>query len=275
MKKLFSFLMCLGLMGLAFAFSGCGGVDLYMYIYAGEYKRITSSTSFEEEIKDLEINWLAGELKVIAGDVDKITLTETGEKVEDKPGYYRLTNDGHLDIEYFKSGEVRDPKIIKNLTITIPRSYNFMGIDINTTHGNVYLDGVVSNTIKLIHTNGNSLVKNSTFEMAKVITKVGFSNITNSVVQEDLILNPNEGKVEVTSCNVKDYIVYTYKGEITLTMPDESFALTIDPASTGRCNHEDFEIVDGVYGDRENILHTISFSSTHSSAVLNLVKLVV
>lgn len=275
MKKLFSLLMCLGLIGLAVAFSGCGGVDLYMYIYAGEYKRITSSTTFTDEIVDLEINWLAGDLTVVAGDVENVTLAEFGEKAEDKPGYYRLTMDGHLDIEYFKSGEVRDSKIVKNLVVTIPRSYEFIKVSIKAIHGNVCIDGINGNTLNLTHTNGNAMVKNCSFEIAEVKTTVGISNILNTVVQEDLILNPYEGKVDVASCNVKDYIVYTYKGNITLTVPDEAFSLTVNPASTGKCNHEDFELVDGVYGDSENILHTISFSSTHSSAVLNIVKSVV
>lgn len=277
MKKLLSVLICFGLFGLVMTLSACGGVDLYMYIFAGEYSKITQNLTLDN-VKELEINWLAGELKIVSGDVEKITLTESGDRAEDKPGYYRLREDGHLNIEYFKSGEVRDHKVIKNLTITVPQNFNFINIEVKSTYGDIILEGISSDEMKLTHSNGNGLVRNCQGGLVKIVTSTGSFEMLNSTVEGILTLNPNEGTMDITSCNVRDYKVYTYKGVVTLTIPDEAFLL--DLRDYGTCNHEDFDLVEStngklVYGEESEVLHNITFESTHRAAVLNLIKSVV
>ena len=120
MKKLFGVFLVFGMLCLTALATGCGGVDLYMYIFAGEYRKIEQNATFDN-VKELEVQWLSGELKIVSGDVEHITLKESGNEVSKKPAYYRQREDGHMTIMYFKSGEIRNVEIKKQLVITVPR----------------------------------------------------------------------------------------------------------------------------------------------------------
>lgn len=275
MRKFLGLIFCLGFFPIIFALTGCGGVDLYMYIHASKYAAI--QTGEYENIKEMQIDWISGSLTIKSGDVSNVVIAESGEMAVKKPAYFRQLEDGTIDIKYFKSGETRDTTVLKNLVITVPNDMSLKGIYINAPFADVTIDGVTCDDLKVTTNTNNADVKNSSFSTAKIVSGSGETKVRNCSVEYTLTVNPNTGKVEIYDCDVLDYSVYTYKGEITITLPDESFVLTT--ADNGVCNYEDAfgELVsdgdDGlIYGDPENIMHKVSFEATHRSGILNLLK---
>ena len=278
MKKLFGFVLCALLLPVVFTFTGCGGVDLYMYMYAGKYEAISSGDTFDN-VKDIDIDWITGNLTIKSGAVEKVTITENGDNAGSKPAYYRQFKNGLMDIKYFKSGETRDTSIMKDLVITIPEDTVLKGIEINAPMANVNIIGVECNDIKITTSSGDTVVTGSGFTTAKVVAGSGDITFTSCSVDYTLTLNPNTGNVLVENCDVLDYTVYTFSGIITIKLDDESFLLDWNTNLGGICNYEDaFGTLtdDGegglVYGDVAEILHKISFEATSDNGTLNLLK---
>lgn len=281
MKKLLNIIMCVSIICLSMLMTGCGGVDFYIYMYVNEYSVIGNNKAFEI-VKEIEIDWLNGNVNIVKGDVDKVTLSESGENSYQYPAYCRLREDGHLNVKYLKSGEIKDTSLKKDLTITVPLEYEFVDISISAYESNVTVDGVACTDIEVKHMSSAVNIKNSEFDVAKVVTGSGTANIINCVVSDRLIINPNTGNVEVASCNVKNYKIYAYKGITTLVLREETF--TIDIRDYGTCNSESFDLllnpITGLYEygmipEDEEPTYTITFESTHTDAVLNLQKSVV
>ena len=275
MRKFLALIFCLGFFPIIFTLTGCGGVDLYMYIHASKYSAVQNGGY--ENVKEIQIDWLSGSLTVRSGDVDNVVLAESGEMAVKKPAYYRQLEDGTIDIRYYKSGETRDLTVAKNLIITVPREGALKGLYINALNAEVTIDGIVCDDLKVNVSTNNADIKNSDFSTAKVVSGNGEVLVRNCSVDYTLTINPNVGNVTVTDCEVLDYSVYTYKGNITITMPDESFVLSM--AEYGECNYEEAfgELEEGeddtlIYGDPENILHKISFEATHRDGTLTLLK---
>lgn len=277
MKRLFGLLICIGLCFGLFATAGCGGIDLYIYMYAGEYAPISAEEQLEN-VKDIDIDWLAGSVKITTADVEKVIITESGAESAKYPAYYRLQANGFLTIKFLKSGETRKDDIEKNLIITLPKTIDLQGVDVDAATADVTIDKVECDSLALSHLKGNSWVKNSTFSNAKIETNSGNTVVDNCTVVYKLTLNPYQGTVQVSSSDIMDYAIITYKGEITLVLNEDSFSLDLEEGS--KCEHEDFELTEGergllIYGDEDNILHKITFGATHREGLLNLVKSVV
>jgi DUF4097 and DUF4098 domain-containing protein YvlB len=278
MKKLWVFAMAALLLPIVFAFSGCGGVDLYMYLYAGQYTQIVSGGSYEN-VKDLDIDWVAGNITIKSGNVDNVTITERGDNAAVRPAYFRHLENGFMDIRYYRSGETRDTSIMKDLEIVIPNNTTLKGILINAPLvSNINIIGVNCDDVKITTNSSNVVVTSSNFSTAKVVSTTGDITFTSCIVDYTLTLNPNTGNVLVENCEVLDYSIYTFQGTITLKLDDESFLLDWTEGF-GTCNYEDFGelTADGkggkIYGDiEEDILHKISFEATHTTGTLILLK---
>ncbi len=278
MKKLLTTVFVTTLCCLGVVFSGCGGFDLYLYMYVNAYEKINNTELTDSVVRELKVDWLVGQVNVISTDVESITLKETGENATKKPAYYKLGEDGILDIRYYKSGEIRDLSIIKNLTVEVPRGFNFVNVEVKAHNANVSFNGIRSVDMSIEHDNSDSTINSCVFETAEVSTGSGNCIINSTDVVSILTLKPETGTMSVTGGNIKDYRVSAYKGEVTLNMPDESFSLYL--RDYGTCDYSDFEgvVVEGdqyTYGDVLDIKHTVVFVSSHTAAQLNLKKSVV
>ncbi len=277
MKKLLGLALFVLLLPMVFTLSGCGGVDLYMYLYAGKYEQIVSGGSYDN-VKDLDIDWIAGNITIKSGNVEKVTISESGDNAGARPAFCRQLENGYMDIRYFKSGETRDTSIMKDLEIIIPADSELKGIEINAPLvNNINITGIDCNDIKINTSSSNVVVTSSNFATAKIVSTTGDITFTSCSVDYTLTLNPNTGNVLVENCDVLDYSINTFQGQITLKLADESFLLDWTEGF-GTCNYEAFGELESdgkggkIYGDPLEILHKISFEATHTTGTLILLK---
>jgi DUF4097 and DUF4098 domain-containing protein YvlB len=148
MKKTLGILSSLLLVVLmVIAFTGCIHISSddimgeYKYAYGDKYTKYTEQVSFDPfaDISMLDINWIGGEINVIAG--DRISIEEESIKGDYYPLYYRVNEDA-LVIQYCESGTSSKDisKTAKKLVVTIPSTIKDVNIDDVSASVNIDVD---------------------------------------------------------------------------------------------------------------------------------------
>ena len=110
--------------------SGCG--TRVHYADSEKYTEFTGKVTInnnESIIKELQIDWISGEVDVQAG--NEFTLSEESLKGSYKPLYYRIDNNT-LDIKYCQS-DIRLPSnMSKKLVVTVPYALNKLDLDVTS-----------------------------------------------------------------------------------------------------------------------------------------------
>ena len=94
------------------------------YTYENASKYIAGNTSFLDEVKNLDIEWTSGELKIFVYDGDEVMLEESGAGDHDENKMRTYLSDGTLHVRYAKSGIRLFGNIpVKDLIIYLPEKY--------------------------------------------------------------------------------------------------------------------------------------------------------
>lgn len=115
--------LIVGIMGSSCVGLSCGSV-VGGYIYSDEDKYSVGQGSLDDNIEAVDIDWIAGNVKLVATDENNVKLVETESDDEDNELRYRVV-DGRLIIKYRKSGNASwnfwGRSHEKELTVYIPR----------------------------------------------------------------------------------------------------------------------------------------------------------
>lgn len=182
---------------LSLSLLGSCGINTYRY---DDHERYTSDSEFTltDEVKEIEVNWINGDITVVQGLTTSISVKE--ENYEDHPLYYFL--DGTtLKVQYVEHGTKNSEinSLEKDLTIVIPTTLPDIEIDmingecnfalqtlcndvtVDLINGNINIGSISADEIELDTVNGNVNIQ-SISATSLLINKVnGNSNIKNIV----------------------------------------------------------------------------------------------
>lgn len=131
-------------------------------------------------ISDIDINWVAGEVKTELYDGSDIEIEETSDKTidEDKRLRYKVEQE-KLIINYQKSGVInfgiKVGSLNKRLTIRIPRSMAVDVLDIDSVSADVYVKDIKGRNIDCENVSGDLSLESATFE------SVDFESVSGSM----------------------------------------------------------------------------------------------
>lgn len=177
MKKRFSSILLLFSI-LSLTLSGCNHT---IYSYEDFDKYIKGGASLEAAIKNIEIDWVNGDVKVLQHLENTISFSETSNQdINDKNSMYYYLEDDTLHIKFAKSGEFQFEHLQKSLTIELPQSLLLDEADIDVVAAGLTMDSVNVKKIDLDTVSGDVVVKSSTVEDFDIDSVSGSVNLITS-----------------------------------------------------------------------------------------------
>jgi len=209
------------------------------YFYNDSEKYTLGGAELTGELTDLDINWVSGSVNIVAGDGDKIIISETSSNgdIEDNYKLRYLFEDGKLTIKYQKSGLIKrifdDSQ--KALVLTIPAAYldSMDDVEIDVVSANLNIGTIKCSTMNIDNVSGlitaadisgdradfcsvSGEIKVETLNFSKINIKTVSSDISikDSSVSDKLTVDTTSGKIIVNTSNVNYFDCDTISGEI-------------------------------------------------------------
>lgn len=216
--------------------SGCivhiGGLSTIKYDNADSYTTGNGRTS--DSIRNLEIDWISGNVEISYGKEDEIILEETSEdEITDELTMRWLVEDGTLHIKFCKAGKMNVNNCDKTLKVTLPKNIKLEEAEFETVSADI--------TASELH------VKDVNFETVSGSVEArlyGARSIDADSVSGDVDIiapdGPKDADIETTSGSVRmnlkksidDCEIGTVSGKVTLLLPKKgNFTISYDTTS--------------------------------------------
>lgn len=175
-----------------------------------------------DKIHSLDIEWVCGNISILAVDTDTVLVSETGT-FESRDAMTCQVKDGILSIDFSED----DDKFIlfgtnfkeKDLTVCVPQNWVCRSLDIETASADVSIDALSVTKIDFEGASGVFRLNNCTVEQMDVDTASGdicFTGTVQSLDVEAASANVNA----VLSCNPRHISVESMSGNLDLTLPE-------------------------------------------------------
>lgn len=247
-------ILVLGISGISFGKGSrsCSGFQMgYSYPNSNKYK--VGNFTLEEEINQLEINWIAGSVTVEVTEGNQVYAEETKVSDDDRKMRYLVEN-GKLTIQYQKAKffSFGNWSKSKDLTVYIPKNMaqNMNQIDIETVSADIDISGFQSKDIDFETVSGGIDIKNlitKTMDIEGVSGDIKGSGIQADILNIDVVsgsanIEGNFEKAELEAVSgdlklgcdsfIKEVNAETVSGDITLYIPeDNGFSAELDSVS--------------------------------------------
>lgn len=247
-------ILVLGISGISFGkgYSGCNGFGMgYSYPNSSKYK--VGNFTLEEEINQLEINWMAGSVTVEVTEENQVYAEETEVSDDDRKMRYLVEN-GKLIIQYQKAKffSFGNWSKSKDLTVYIPRNMasNMNRIDIETVSADIDISGFESKEMDFETVSGQVDIKDlitKTLDMEGVSGDIKGTGIQANILNVEVVSGSThmegvfeKAELEAVSGDLKlgcdsfiqEVNAETVSGDITLYIPkDNGFSAELDSVS--------------------------------------------
>ena len=217
--------------------SGCvihtgGGLSTIKYDNADSYAIGSGRTS--DSIRNLEIDWISGNVEISYGKEDEIILEETSkDEITDELTMRWLVEGGTLHIKFCKAGKINVNNCDKTLKVTLPKNIKLEEAEFETVSADI--------TASELH------VKDVNFETVSGSVEArlyGARSIDADSVSGDVDIiapdGPKDADIETTSGSVRmnlkksidDCEIGTVSGKVTLLLPKKgNFTISYDTTS--------------------------------------------
>ncbi|MBR3905232.1 MAG: DUF4097 family beta strand repeat protein [Clostridia bacterium] len=198
MKKLFRILiviaLCLVLVAIylpgAFSFIG------YHYDDAGRYS--SGDCTIDKKVKNIDIDWIAGQVNIALHDSDDIILTETANrKMKDAEKVHWLLDDNTLYVKYGRSGRINFSNLNKELTLLLPESMNLDEVQVSSVSAHVNAELAESDCVDIHSVSGTAKVTLHRAETVKTDTVSGDMLLCFAKEPDSIKANSVSGSVTV------------------------------------------------------------------------------
>lgn len=229
-----------------FGMTACN-VEHFTYDDAERYK--AGPANLTENVTELEIDWLLGNVNIAYGDVDTVTFSETSEEkvTADMTMYYWLEN-STLHIKYAKSGIklTNETQPSKDLTVLLPAALSLKELDLELVDANAALTGINADEVEIESVAGKI---NASFGSVREFSVTSISGD----VDMRFATAPIEGEYE----NVH--------GNLTMYLPENS-GFTIEAEKLASAFECEFDTVKSgnryVYGNGANEYEFVTVAGT-------------
>lgn len=190
-KKFLSILLLCSM--LCLILSGCSSTT---YSYDDFDKYTKGGATLEATIKNIEIDWVSGDVKILKHSENTIAFSETSNKEvnDDTSMYYYLEGDT-LHIKFAKSGKFHFSNLQKSLTVELPESLLLDEADIDVVSANLTMDNTNVKELDLDTVSGDIVVKSSTVEDFDINSVSGSVNLIT-------LICPQKGKFNSVSGSI-------------------------------------------------------------------------
>lgn len=143
-------------------------------------------------IREIEIEWIAGEVEIECYDGSEIVFSETSaEQLSERQTMRYLVKDGELEIRCCESKTVQLPE--KTLTVQIPASLIADELEADVVSASLMARGVQAREIKLESVSGNICADGLTAEKLQIDTVSGIAEILRCDVARKLKIDTVSG----------------------------------------------------------------------------------
>ncbi|HBB28792.1 MAG TPA: hypothetical protein DC000_06030 [Clostridiales bacterium] len=217
--------------GLNIGFSGYNYTDSSKYLVADGVVKVN-------DIKNVDISWISGKIKVIEYDGDNIEFYEEGSSSLDEDNKMRyLVEDGNLKIKFKKSRKFISLSLFnsfnKTLVVKIPTSYknDFNNFVLDTVSSPVEIEGLKAQDISIEVVSGGVDIKNIKSEILNVETVSGSASISGYIDFVDCEGVSGKITLDLENCP-KEIKAETVSGSINVFIPEnEGFTAEYDSVS--------------------------------------------
>ena len=190
------------------------------------------------DIREIEIDWVSGEIQIIPTGIDHIKVNETAAHANTEAMLCRKDGDT-LKISFCK-GKLASLKGIgtKDLTIQVPKDWACRKLEIDAVSPKISVQGLTADEVDLDTAGGESRFDSCTLGELDADTASGNLYLTGTL--ENLEYDSASGSVEAELDNVPSKITMdTASGSLSLKLPAHAgFAVALDSLS-GKL-HSDF-----------------------------------
>lgn len=196
-----------------------------------------------QQIRELEIQWVAGSVTILPGDTDEITFSENGDT--NNPMTWKIS-ENCLEIQFCKDQYNLSPKtddIYKDLVVTVPKSWSADSIQINAVSAEVFVDKLTTRELDFEGFSGKCELTDCSIRKLDVKTASG-----------NILFSGNADQVECSgvsaNCTLKmantpqEITMEGVSGNLDLTLPEDS-GFTVEMNSASGQLHSDFDAAGG------------------------------
>jgi len=221
-----------------FNFGGLGSFE----VLTGPFEEVGRQSFEPSAIDRIDIDWVAGEIRVSPHDGADIVVTEFAQRELRENEQFRVRVDGStLEIDYVDRG-FRNIRVTKRLEVLVPRrlSENMRELTIDSVSGSIVVEGISSERLEVDSTSGFIDI-NGAFQRADIDSVSGTINFVNSAERSRADIGSVSGSTNVEGA-FEDIDISAISGGITLTsriMPSSieissiSGGITINIPNTG------------------------------------------
>lgn len=179
---------------LCFLLSGCNANTIYSYEDSDKYTK--GGATLEAAIKNIEIDWVSGDVKILKHSENTISFSETSNKnTNDNNSMYYYLEEDTLHIKFAKSGEFQFSNLQKELTVELPQSLLLDEADIDVVSANLTIEDTNVNKIDLDTVSGDIVVKSSAIEDFDINSVSGSINLITSKCPQKGKFNSMSGSI--------------------------------------------------------------------------------
>ncbi|MCQ2419937.1 MAG: DUF4097 domain-containing protein [Clostridia bacterium] len=214
--------LIVGAMAAALAFILCSCGIITVHIDTARKDSVAGSGTASNKVRNLDIEWVAGEINIVFDGVDEIRFEESAkEQLSDDAKMRYREADGTLTIEYCKGKTVNNVPP-KKLTLVLPNGYTFDHVEFEVVSTDVSLpDGFCANSLELDSVSGN-------------LASAG------DAVLKDVEIKGISGNTVLSVEGMKSFEAEVVSGSVQLILPeDTAFTAAVNSASGDFCT--DFE----------------------------------
>ena len=189
-------------------------------------------------IREMEIEWAAGSIKIQPMEITEIRIAEEGKDREKNPMVWNV-REGKLSIQYSKNtdhafgvGLVLGKEESKNLIIEVPFGWQCDSLEIDAASASLEVRELTIREMEFDGASGTCIFDNCTVEKLDLDTASGDVRFTGSLQQLDCDSASADILLELT--NVPRSIeLDTASGDLEVTLPaDAGFTVTLDALSS-------------------------------------------
>lgn len=187
-------------------------------------------------IRDMEIEWAAGSIKILPKDITEIRIAEEGVNQSEKPMVWKV-RDGKLAIQYAENKKIslgigiQWDDIIKDLIIEVPKDWQCDSLEVTAAAASLEVKDLTIREMEFDGASGSCVFDNCTVETLDLDTASGNVHFTGSLQQMDCDAASADILLELSNVP-RSLDMDTASGDLDVTLPAEAgFTVTLDTLS--------------------------------------------
>ncbi len=207
----------------------CGGA----FRYANSKQYTKGGATLNAQIDRLEIEWIAGKVKIAYHTENTVKFSEESDKaLDDNNSLYYWLDGKTLHIKFARSGRGNYLNVGKTLTLYLPAGITIRDADIETVSADVEIGAVAFNNTDIETVSGNVSVKAASFaSKVEISTTSGDINAAIASTTNEIDIETTSGNVNITSDGIADLDVDTTSGRVDIDVNNAPRRVDIETVS--------------------------------------------